>query len=298
LGADGIRVVDLSIAMSGPIAAMRLGDLGGHVVKVEPIDGEWQRHNPAAGAVGKEVNASFLALNRNKRSLAVNLKSQQGGAIVLQLTARSDVFVQNYRPGVAVRLGVDYNPVRSVNSSIVYASICGYGEDGPYAPRSTQGLLFQAISGAMFNVGRASDPPVPPGTYIVDAITAYSAVEGVLAALVHRARTGEGQMVSVNMLDAAIDGYLAMAMPNLKVLAELLDTSELAAMDGRVDGPILVRQRGGYPTREPRCDHFDRTAGTTQADHGRLARRFQFERHLGGPRLRLPRATGRSSGAA
>ena len=172
------------------------------MVKVEPVEGEWQRHNPAGGAAGREVNVSFLALNRNKRSIALNLKASEGRQIVLELAARSDVFVQNYRPGVAARLGVDYDAVSCVNPNIVYASISGYGEDGPYSSRSGQDLLLQAMTGAMFNVGRVSDPPAPSGTYVVDAITAYSAVEAVLAALLHRERTGEGQLVAVNMLDA------------------------------------------------------------------------------------------------
>jgi crotonobetainyl-CoA:carnitine CoA-transferase CaiB-like acyl-CoA transferase len=271
----GYRVVDLSIAMAGPLAAMRLGDLGADVVKVEPVTGEWQRHAPAGGATGNRINASFLALNRNKRSLAVDLKSGEGKEIVRRLTADADVFVQNYRTGVAERLGVDYASVRAINPEIVYVSISGYGEDGPYADRPGQDLLLQAMTGAMFNVGRDADPPAASGTYAVDAITAYSAVEGALAALLHRERTGEGQLVSVNMLDAAIaaqaqelsvftvggvpqrrgrephghtyirapygafatsDGYLALAMPSLAVLGRLLGSAELAAMEENEDG--------------------------------------------------------------
>ena len=120
------------------------------------------------------------------------------------LIAGADVFVQNYRTGVAERLGVDYERARAINPSIVYVSISGYGEDGPYADRPGQDLLLQALTGAMFNVGRDGDPPGASGTYAVDAITAYSAAEGALAALLHRERTGEGQLVEVNMLDAAI----------------------------------------------------------------------------------------------
>ena len=110
----GYRVVDLSIAMAGPLAAMRLGDLGADVIKVEPTGGEWQRHAQAGGATGHQVNASFLALNRNKRSLAVDLKSPEGRDIVLELARTSDVFLQNYRGGVAERLGVDYESIRAV----------------------------------------------------------------------------------------------------------------------------------------------------------------------------------------
>ncbi|MEQ7127748.1 CoA transferase [Actinopolymorpha sp. B11F2] len=272
---DGYRVVDCSVAMAGPLAAMRLGDLGADVIKVEPITGEWQRHAPAGGAVGREVNASFLALNRNKRSLAVDLKSEKGRDIVHRLVATADVFLQNYRPGVAARLGVDYDSIRGLNPRIVYVSMSGYGETGPYASRAGQDLLLQAMSGAMFSVGRESDPPVPSGTYAIDAVAAYSAFEGALAALLHRARTGEGQLVTVNMLDAAVavqmqelsiytvggvpqkrsgephahvyirapygvfatsDGYLALAMPPLEALAQALQVPELADFDTDVDG--------------------------------------------------------------
>ncbi|MEV0345178.1 CoA transferase [Nonomuraea sp. NPDC050680] len=268
---DGYRVVDLSIAMAGPLAAMRLGDLGADVIKVEPVTGEWQRHAPAGGATGNQVNASFLSLNRNKRSLAVNLKSDEGRDIVHRLAATADVFLQNYRPGVAERLGMDHDTISGLNPRVVYVSMSGYGESGPYVTRPGQDLLLQAMSGAMLSTGRDGDPPAPAGTYAIDAITAYSAFEGALAALLHRERTGEGQRVSVNMLDAAIavqmqelsvftvggvpqrrgrephghtyirapygvfatkDGYLALGMPRLDGLAVALDLPELADMDG------------------------------------------------------------------
>ncbi len=257
--------------MAGPLAAMRLGDLGADVVKVEPVTGEWQRHAPAGGAAGNRVNASFLSLNRNKRSLAVNLKSDEGRDIVHRLAATADVFLQNYRPGVAERLGMDHDTIRALNPGIVYVSMSGYGESGPYVSRPGQDLLLQAMSGAMFSTGRDGDPPAPAGTYAIDAVTAYSAFEGALAALLHRERTGEGQRVSVNMLDAAIavqmqelsiytvgkvpqrrgrephghtyirapygvfatkDGYLALGMPRLDALAVALDLPEVAEMDG------------------------------------------------------------------
>lgn len=268
---DGYRVVDLSIAMAGPLAAMRLGDLGADVIKVEPVTGEWQRHAPAGGATGNRVNASFLSLNRNKRSLAVNLKSDEGRDIVHRLAATADVFLQNYRPGVAERLGMDHDTISGLNPRVIYVSMSGYGETGPYVTRPGQDLLLQAMSGAMLSTGRDGDPPAPAGTYAIDAITAYSAFEGTLAALLHRERTGEAQRVSVNMLDAAIavqmqelsvftvggvpqrrgrephghtyirapygvfatkDGYLALGMPRLDGLAVALDLPELAGMDG------------------------------------------------------------------
>ncbi|MYX17650.1 CoA transferase [Streptomyces sp. SID8374] len=201
---EGIRVLDLSIAMSGPFAAMKLADLGADVIKVEPTTGEWQRHAAAGGAQGNEVNASFLSLNRNKRSLSVDLKSPEGSRLVRELVATADVFLQNYRPGVAQRLGVDYETLRAIKPDLVYVSVSGYGESGPYAKRPGQDLLLQAMSGALFSAGEPGAAPLAAPFFLVDAFAAYSAFEGALAALFHRQRTGQGQLVEVNMLDAII----------------------------------------------------------------------------------------------
>ncbi len=198
----GIRVLDCSIAMAGPFAAQRMGDMGADVIKVEPVTGEWQRHASAGGARGNRINVSFLSLNRNKRSLSVDLKTDEGRAVLMEAVKTADVFLQNYRPGVAKRLGVDYETLASVNPRLIYVSMSGYGEDGPYAMRPGQDLILQGMSGAMKSTGRAGEPPTAAGQYLVDAITAYSAFEGALAALFHRERTGEGQKVEVNMLDA------------------------------------------------------------------------------------------------
>lgn len=199
---SGYRVLDCSIAMAGPFAAQRLGDLGADVVKVEPVTGEWQRHTAAGGARGNKVNVSFLSLNRNKRSLAVDLKDPDGKAVLLELVKTADVFLQNYRPRVAKRLGVDYETLSAINPRLIYVSISGYGEDGPYLHRPGQDLVLQGMSGAMLSAGREGEPPNAAGQYLVDGITAYTAFEGALAALLHRERTGEGQLVQVNMLDA------------------------------------------------------------------------------------------------
>jgi crotonobetainyl-CoA:carnitine CoA-transferase CaiB-like acyl-CoA transferase len=270
----GYRVLDCSIAMAGPFAAQRLGDLGADVIKVEPVNGEWQRHMAAGGATGNRINASFLSLNRNKRSLAVDLKTPEGRALLATLVKSADVFLQNYRPGVAERLGVDYATLSAINPKLVYVSMSGYGEDGPYKNRPGQDLLLQAMSGAMMSTGREGEPPSPAGQYLVDAVTAYTAFEGVLAALLHRERTGEGQLVQVNMLDAIVamqmqefsvhtvggkaqtrtkephahvyirapygvfatsDGYLALAFPPLAKLAAVIDAPALATMDDHVD---------------------------------------------------------------
>ncbi|MDZ7603775.1 MAG: CaiB/BaiF CoA-transferase family protein [Hoeflea sp.] len=272
---SGYRVLDCSIAMAGPFAAQRLGDLGADVVKVEPTTGEWQRHVSAGGAKGNKINVSFLSLNRNKRSLAVDLKSEGGREVLADLVRSADVFIQNYRPGVAARLGVDYETLSALNPRLIYVSMSGYGEDGPYAQRPGQDLLLQAMSGAMRSAGREGEPPTPAGMYLADAITAYTAFEGALAALLHRERTGEGQLVQVNMLDAittiqmqelsvftvgkkpqtrsaephahcyirspygtfkTADGYLALAFPPLKTLGQIIAEPALMLMDDERDG--------------------------------------------------------------
>ncbi|NEM91037.1 CaiB/BaiF CoA transferase family protein [Galbitalea soli] len=294
---SGYRVIDCTIAMAGPFAAQRLGDLGADVIKVEPTAGEWQRFAAAGGANGNRINVSFLSLNRNKRSLAVDLKSAGGKTVLEELVATSDVFLQNYRPGVAARLGVDYESLHAINPSIVYVSISGYGEDGPYKDRPGQDLLLQAMSGAMLSAGRRGEPPTPAGQYLADAVTGSTAFEGVLAALLHRERTGEGQLVTVNMLDALTtlqmqelsvftvggvpqergdqpnahvyirapygvfatsDGYLALGFADLETLGTVIGEPSFAGMVPEVDG--WTRRDELYEKTEARL----RTAPTAE----------------------------------
>lgn len=198
---SGYCVIDCSIAMAGPLATQRLGDLGADVIKVEPLKGEWQRHTSAGNAEGNRINVSFLSLNRNKRSLSIDLKSEEGRQALYKLVEKADVFLQNYRPGVAKRLGVDYESLAKINPKLVYLSISGYGESGPYATLPGQDLLLQAMSGAMMSAGRETDPPNPAGQFLVDAVTAAAASEAAVGALLHKERTGEGQKVEINMLD-------------------------------------------------------------------------------------------------
>lgn len=272
---NGIRVLDCSIAMAGPFAAQRLGDMGADVIKVEPTGGEWQRHASAGGATGNRINVSFLSLNRNKRSLAIDLKAPEGKAVLLDMVKDADVFLQNYRPGVAERLGVDYATLSAINPRLIYISMSGYGEDGPYRNLPGQDLLLQGMSGAMLSAGSDGAPPSPAGQYLVDAIAAYNAFEGALAALFHRERTGEGQLVQVNMLDAittiqmqelsvftvgnkpqarsaephahsyirapygvfeTADGYMTLAMAGFEALARELDDPFFAGLEEERDG--------------------------------------------------------------
>lgn len=270
----GYRILDCTIAMAGPFAAQRLGDLGAEVIKVEPVTGEWQRHVAAGGAKGNIINVSFLSLNRNKKSLAINLKSEEGAAVLRDLVASSDVFLQNYRPGVAARLGVDYPSLAAVKSDLIYLSISGYGESGPYKDRPGQDMLLQALSGAMLSNGVEGEAPIPAGQFLVDAVTATASSEAVIAALLHRERTGEGQLVSVNMLDVITtlqmqelsvftqgkipqrrssqphghsyirapygifrtsDDFIALAFPVLKELGEIFSEESFLSYDDEID---------------------------------------------------------------
>jgi crotonobetainyl-CoA:carnitine CoA-transferase CaiB-like acyl-CoA transferase len=271
---SGYRILDCSIAMAGPFAAQRLGDLGAEVIKVEPVTGEWQRHVSAGGAKGNVINVSFLSLNRNKKSLAINLKSEEGLSVLKDLVGTADVFLQNYRPGVAKRLGVDYETLKSYKKDLVYLSISGYGETGPYVDLPGQDMLLQAMSGAMMSTGRSGQNPSPSGQFIVDAVTGAAASEATIAALLHRERTGEGQLVTINMLDvittlqmqeisvytvgkleqklseqahghsyirapygvyATKDSFIAVAFPSLKIFGELISEDSFLNYDDETD---------------------------------------------------------------
>ncbi len=202
----GIRVLDASQMLAGPLCTMRLGDLGAEVLKIEPLTGEWTRSHGFANAdIQGETNA-FLGLNRNKKSVALNLKDAKGLETFYELVKHADVFLQNYRPGTAERLGVGYEKLNDVNPRLVYCSISGYGEEGPYAAsRPGQDLIIQGYSGSMFSVGSQDDPPIPGALWAIDAMTGYQAGVAILSALIARGRTGRGQKVAINMLATAMD---------------------------------------------------------------------------------------------
>lgn len=202
----GIRVLDGSQMLAGPLCGMRLGDLGADVLKIEPPGtGEWTRaHGFANAEVGGESTA-LLGLNRNKRSVTLNLKDDHARQMFYDLVRASDVYIQNYRVGTAERLGVGYAQLAEINPRLVYCQISGYGEDGPYRDRPGQDLLLQGYSGSMWSVGAADDPPTPGALWAVDAMTAYQAAIGVLAALRERDTSGQGQKVSLDMWSVVMD---------------------------------------------------------------------------------------------
>jgi formyl-CoA transferase len=199
---DGLRVIDLTQVMAGPFCCMLLGDMGADVIKVEPPGGETTRHMEFELAPG--VSGPFLAVNRNKRGLTLDLKRPEGLEVLRRLAATADVLVENYRPGVARRLGIDYGTLRAVNPRLVYCSISGFGQTGPYASRGGYDLIAQGMSGIMSATGSEDGPPVKVGVPITDLGAGLFAVVGILCALRARRRTGRGQLVDTSLYEAGL----------------------------------------------------------------------------------------------
>jgi crotonobetainyl-CoA:carnitine CoA-transferase CaiB-like acyl-CoA transferase len=206
---DGLRVLDATQMLAGPLAATRLGDLGADVIKIEPpVTGEFNRTHGFEDVRILGEMSTFLAVNRNKRSLALDLKNPESLAVVDDLVRSSDVFLQNFRHGTADRLGVGYERLHGVNPRLVYCSISGYGASGPYRDRPGQDLVVQGYSGSMFSVGSLDDPPEPGALWAADVMTGYQAAIGILAALRARDAVGEGQHVEVDMFSVVLDAQL------------------------------------------------------------------------------------------
>lgn len=269
---DGVRILDFTIAMSGPLAAQRLGDMGADVIKVESFGGDLTRVFRLMGVDVDGETTSYLALNRNKRSIAIDLKAPPGLAIIHKLVRSVDVVLQNFRPGVAERLKIGYRNLRRLNPQLIYVSISGYGTSGPLVDAPGQDLLVQSFSGMTFNAGTGEDPPHPAPTYVIDACASHLATEAVLAALVYRGRTGRGQHVETSLLAAALeiqcqevmtyfrtgrlaprgaapfassyleppygiyrtaDGWMALSQNDLRVIAEVVESDDLAQLADR-----------------------------------------------------------------
>ncbi|MDJ1136343.1 CaiB/BaiF CoA transferase family protein [Streptomyces iconiensis] len=203
---DAIRVLDFTQMMLGPYATQVLADLGADVIKVERPAGEWERDLSMMGGYVDGESAAFLAMNRNKRSVALDLKDPGAKEALLKLGATCDVVVENFRPGVMDRLGLGYEDFKAVREDIVYCSGSGWGQDTGFARegRPGQDLLIQSMSGLAASTGRATDPPTPAGTAIVDHATALTLANGILAALIARNTHGIGQRVEVDLYSTAI----------------------------------------------------------------------------------------------
>ncbi len=277
---EGVIVLDMSQFLSGPFAALRLGDLGARVIKIErPDGGDLCRRLYLSDTELGGDSTLFHAINRGKESFAADFKSAEGLSAIKTLIARADIVIQNFRPGVIERLGLDYQTARAINPRIVYASITGYGEDGPWRGFPGQDLLAQARSGVMWLNGDEEQGPVPFGLAVADLLAGNAVVQGALAALVRSRATGRGAHIQTSLLEALVDfqfevlatylndggrnpqrakfrnahaylaapygvyrtadSYLALAMTPLAKLAPLLETPGLA--DLPADAPFRQR---------------------------------------------------------
>jgi len=198
----GIRVLDLTQVQAGPYASMILGDLGAEIIKIEPPQGDFTREFPFYAYQGESYY--YLAFNRNKKSMVLDLKTKEGKAIFYQLVKIADVVIDNFNPGVVERLGVDYNTLKGINCQIISCSITGFGPTGPYQGRRSYDLIAQAMSGAMTLTGEPGRPPVRYGISIADMAGGVYAALGILAAYIARQQTGEGQKVDISLLDGMI----------------------------------------------------------------------------------------------
>ncbi|MBR7654285.1 CoA transferase [Brucella oryzae] len=266
---SGLVVVDMSQFLSGPYCSLRLMDLGARVIKIErPDGGDLSRRLYLSDTEIGGDSTIFHAINRGKDSLAIDLKNPDDLAALKKLLTQADVLIQNFRPGVIQRLGLDYEAAKEINPRLVYASISGYGEEGPWVGRPGQDLLAQARSGLMWLNGDEGQGPVPFGLAVADMLAGAAAAQGILAALVRRGMTNKGSHVETSLLEAlvdfqfevltthlndgrrlpkrsefrsahaylaapygvypAADGYLAIAMMPIPKLAALLETDTLA----------------------------------------------------------------------
>ncbi len=232
----GLRVVDVTQVMAGPYCAMLLCDMGADVIKVEPPAGDSSRR--MAGAQGRD-SAAFNAVNRGKRGIVVDLKTDAGREVVARLAEAADILIENYRPGVMTKLGLDYATLAAKNPRLIYASISGYGQTGPAAGKGGFDLVAQGVSGLMSVTGEPDRPPAKVGVPLTDLGAGLFAVCGILAALRHVERTGVGQQVDTALVDAG-------------VALSVWEATELFST-GKVPGPLGSAHRMSAPYQAIRC---------------------------------------------
>lgn len=214
LALNGIRVLDFSRVLAGPFCTMLLGDMGADVIKVEnPMRGDDTRQwgPPWHGQGVDRQSAYFLSVNRNKRSLTLNLKSDEGQRIARELAAQSHIVVENFKVGEMARFGLSYADLQALNPALVYCSISGFGQTGPYSQHAGYDYAIQAMSGLMSITGAADGEPYKVGVAIADVLTGLFASTSILAALHHAQNTGEGQHIDISLLDSQLAALVNVA---------------------------------------------------------------------------------------
>ena len=265
----GLTVLEFSQYLSGPSAGLRLADLGARVIKIErPVTGDACRHLSIKNLWADGNSLLFHTINRNKESFTADIKSPEDIAVIRRLIGQADVLTHNFRPGVMEAAGLDYTTVQSINPRMIYGAISGYGNEGPWKDRPGQDLLLQSMSGLAYMTGNDKDSPMPFGLSIADSLCGAQLVQGILAGLIRRHKTGKGALIEISMMESLLDfqfeflttyhssgqlprrselsngnpllgapygiyattnGYIAIAMVNLAQLATAVHSDALAA---------------------------------------------------------------------
>jgi crotonobetainyl-CoA:carnitine CoA-transferase CaiB-like acyl-CoA transferase len=240
----GVRVADFTQLVQGPWATQMLGDMGADIIKIEPPGGDWMRHYAYGNLYPAGESISFLGFNRNKRSIALDLKSPEGLQAARDIISRSDIVIENFRPGVMDRLGIGYEALQAKQPGLIYCASSGYGKDGPYRTRPGQDLLAQSLAGGAWLNGRSGDIPVVTAVGQADLLTSLFIVQSVLAALYYREQTGKGQRIDASLLNSII------AFHTQEITAYLYKGENPERSTTGIPNPWLGAPYGLYPTKD------------------------------------------------
>lgn len=264
---DGILVVDMSQFLAGPMASLKLADMGARVIKIErPEKGDLSRSLYLSDTDINDTNTLFHAINRNKQSYAADMKSADDVRKLRQLLARADVVIQSFRPGVIERLGLDYDAIKAINPAVVYASISGYGPALVWQKLPGQDLLAQARSGLMWLTGNADQPPVPMGLAVADIMAGNNALQGILSGLIRSQRRNIGALIEVSLIEAVLDLQFEVLTVYLNDGQKPPRRSEISSGHSYLSAPY-----GVYATRDGHIaiamtpvDHLGRLIGSAE----------------------------------
>ena len=240
----GLVVADFSQLAQGPWATQMLGDMGADIIKIEPPKGDWMRHYSYGNIYPEGESISFISFNRNKKSIALDLKSEEGKKVAKDIIIKADILLENFRPGVMERLGLGYEDIKKLNPGIVYCSSSGYGATGPYLKRPGQDLLAQSISGGAALNGKKGDIPVVTAVGQADLLTSLFITQSVLAAIYSRSNSGKGQKIEANLLNSVVGFHIQ------EVTAYLHDRNYPEKSESGIPNPWIGAPYGLYNTKD------------------------------------------------
>ncbi|SMG41105.1 CaiB/BaiF CoA transferase family protein [Arenibacter troitsensis] len=240
----GLVVADFTQLAQGPWATQMLGDMGADIIKIEPVKGDWMRHYAYGNLYPNGESISFVSFNRNKRSIALNLKDPEGVKIAKSIIAKADILVENFRPGVMDRLGLGYEEIKKTNPKLVYCSSSGYGSSGPYLHRAGQDLLAQSIGGGSALNGKKGDMPVVTAVGQADLLTSLFINQAIMAAIYSRSITGKGQKIEANLLNSVVGFHIQ------EVTAYLHKGTNPERSESGIPNPWLGAPYGLYNTSD------------------------------------------------